>query len=64
MNEQDEKDYQNGYNSRAKGNLKNACPFKIHEDNVGKTRWRRRCAWIGGWAEKDNEFGTKGENYE
>tara|TARA_R110000824_G_scaffold400882_1_gene609727 strand:- start:267 stop:440 length:174 start_codon:yes stop_codon:yes gene_type:complete len=57
MNEQDEDDYNNGYLARSKGMQKNACPF-------GARRIRRRMAWLGGWNDKDIEYGTKGENYE
>ncbi len=63
MNEQDEKDYQNGYEARGKGLQKSACPFKEHQAK-GRTRWRRRNAWLGGWNDKDIEFKAVGENYE
>ena len=57
MNEQDAHDYQNGYKARSKGLFKTACPF-------GVTSFRRRNAWIGGWADKDTEFKEGGKNYE
>tara|TARA_R110002126_G_scaffold101189_14_gene233217 strand:+ start:252 stop:446 length:195 start_codon:yes stop_codon:yes gene_type:complete len=64
MNEQDEQDYKKGYQARSKGLLKNACPFKEHEGNIGRTRWRRRTVWLGGWNDKDIEFKASGKNYE
>ena len=64
MNKQDQDDYDNGYLSRSKGLKKDACPFKEHKNNKGKTRWRRRNAWLAGWHDKDIEFIATGENYE
>ena len=49
MTESDWNDYHNGYKARSKGLQPNACPF-------GEKRIRRRCSWLGGYVDRDNEI--------
>lgn len=54
MTKSDWNDYDNGYKARSKGLQPNACPF-------GVKSIRRRCAWLGGYNDRDNEMKPRAE---